>query len=180
MADQQIDYERLMQDALRGVVRTALERAAGPDGMPEPHHYYITFKTQAPGVTLPADLLDKYPDEMTIVLKTRYWDLEVEDEDFSVRLTFNEVPARLTVPYRAVSRFYDPSVPFGLRFDVEVPPAVRPLPTAEVEAEPGLPQVVPSEASAASDAADEDAAPAEETPSEGGEVVSLDAFRKKS
>lgn len=168
MADHQIDYERLMQDALRGVVRTALERAAGPDGMPEPHHYYITFKTQAPGVTMPADLLDKYPDEMTIVLKTRYWDLEVESDDFSVRLTFNEVPARLTIPYRAVARFYDPSVPFGLRFDVEVPPAVRPLPSGDAEVVAGPEPEAPATPKVVDD-----------PPSEGGEVVSLDAFRKK-
>lgn len=163
MAEEQIHYERLMQDALRSVVRTALERAAGPTGMPEPHNFYITFKTQAPGVTLPGHLLEKYPDEMTIVLKTRFWDLEVEPEDFSVRLTFNEVPARLTIPYASISRFYDPSVPFGLRFDVLVPPAVQPVEAPAADAPPSEAAKAPAEA-----------------PSEGGEVVSLDAFRKKS
>lgn len=161
MAEETIPYEKLVQEALRQVVKVALERAAGPEGMPGSHHFYITFKTSAPGVTMPGYLLEKYPDEMTIVLKTRFWDLEVEPEEFSVRLTFNDVPARLTIPFAAIARFYDPTVSFGLQFEVDVPPRVEP------------------DASAADPESEADAPAAEPAPDGGGEVVSLDAFRSK-
>lgn len=163
MAEDLMRYDKLAQDALRSVVRVALDRAAGPEGLPGQHHFYVTFKTAAAGVMLPVDLRAKYPDEMTIVLKTRFWDLEVKDELFSVRLTFNGVPAQLTIPYASITRFFDPTVPFGLQFDVE-------------DAEPALVEVV-------EDSASETAAPSSEGEAKpeagGGEVLSLDAFRKK-
>lgn len=154
----EMHYEALMQDALRGVIRLALERAAGPDGIPGAHHFYITFKTRAPGVSVPPDILAKYPDEMTVVLQHQYWDLKVEQGRFSVMLKFGGMPKVLSMPYTAVTRFYDPSVQFLLQF--EVPATVEEI-AAEVAA------------------AEE---PDEPTPPSGGDapkVVSLDQFRKK-
>lgn len=154
-----MQYEAMAQDALRGVVRAALKRAAAPAGLPGAHHFYITFRTGAPGVSAPADLLAKYDDEMTIVIQHQYWDLAPGETFFTVTLTFGGQPKRLSVPYSAVTRFYDPSVQFLLQF--EAPKATRDEPEAQ--------------------------APAEEveteTPSEGGgdepKIVSLDQFRKK-
>src|SRR3954466_5527353 len=114
-------YEAMAQDALRGVVKTALKRAAAPEGLPGSHHFYITFKTDAAGVSGPNDLLSKYPDEMTIVLQHQYWDLAPGETFFSVTLQFGGQPKRLSIPYAAVTRFYDPSVQFLLQF--EAPPA---------------------------------------------------------
>ena len=85
-------YEQLAQDALRGVIRAALERAAGPGGIPGAHHFYITFRTRAPGVSVPPDILAKYPEEMTVVLQHQYWDLKVEPNRFSVMLKFGGMP----------------------------------------------------------------------------------------
>jgi hypothetical protein len=151
-------YEAMAQDALRGVVKTALKRAAAPEGLPGAHHFYITFKTDAPGVSGPPDLLGKYPDEMTIVLQHQYWDLAPGETFFSVTLQFGGQPKRLSVPYAAVTRFYDPSVQFLLQFE---PPAATDA--KPVEAEPK--------------AADSDA---ETAPADGeAKVVSLDQFRKK-
>jgi hypothetical protein len=150
-------YEAMAQDALRGVVKTALKRAAEPQGLPGAHHFYITFKTDAPGVSGPPDLLGKYPDEMTIVLQHQYWDLAPGETFFSVTLQFGGQPKRVSVPYAAVTRFYDPSVQFLLQF----------------------------EASAAGDSKvaepEPDAKAAVQPPPADGEakIVSLDQFRKK-
>ncbi|MET3664652.1 SspB family protein [Caulobacter sp. 1776] len=151
-----MQYEAMAQDALRGVVKAALKKAAAPGGLPEPHHLYITFKTKAAGVSGPQDLLGKYPDEMTIVLQHQYWDLAPGETFFSVTLKFGGQPKRLSVPYAALTRFYDPSVQFALQF---APPEViedKPEPEPEAEDKPSVP-------------AGED----------GPKIVSLDQFRKK-
>ena len=151
-------YEAMAQDALRGVVRSALKRAASPEGLPGAHHFYITFKTDAPGVSAPPDLLAKYPEEMTIVLQHQYRDLAPGETFFTVTLKFGGQPKRLSVPYAAVSRFYDPSVQFLLQFDSpETPEApLEPTDTSD-DTDPAAP------------AADGDEP----------KVVSLDQFRKK-
>ena len=148
-------YEAMAQDALRGVVRTALKVAASPRGLPGDHHFYISFRTRAPGVSGPPEVLGKYPDEMTIVLQHQYQDLAPGETFFAVTLRFGGAPKRLSIPYSAVTRFYDPSVQFVLQF-----------PPPEVEEAPPEPE---PETTA-------------EAPAEGGEeakIVSLDQFRKK-
>ena len=112
----EMHYEQLAQDALRGVIRSALERAAEPDGIPGAHHFYITFKTGAPGVSIPAELRARFPDEMTIVLQNKFWDLAVREEDFTVSLSFNQMPSKLVIPFSAITAFVDPAVDFGLQF----------------------------------------------------------------
>src|SRR3954447_24153808 len=134
-------YESLAQDALRGVVKAALKRAAAPEGLPGAHHFYITFKTDAPGVSAPTDLLSKYPDEMTIVLQHQYWDLAPGETFFTVTLKFGGEPKKLSIPYAAVTRFYDPSVQFLLQFEApaieaEKKPAKKPRPAPAPVAEP--------------------------------------------
>ena len=117
MASNELRYDRMVEDALRGVVGKALTHAA-TRGLPGDHHFYITFRTDDPGVVMPDHLRHRYPSEMTIVLQHQFWGLEVGSEAFSVTLTFANVPERLTVPYAAVVAFADPSVRFGLQFDV--------------------------------------------------------------
>jgi hypothetical protein len=114
--EQHIDYETLAQDALRSIVRTVLLHAA-KSGLPGQHHFYIAFKTTAPGVSLSPRLMERYPEEMTIVLQHRFWDLLVNEERFEVKLTFDGVPERLVVPFAAIKVFFDPSVPYGLQFE---------------------------------------------------------------
>ena len=117
MTDTKIDYESLAQDALRGVVRTVLSRVAHLEQLPGSHHFYISFNTNGEGVGISKRLKEQYPDEMTIVLQHRYWDLQVHDDRFEVKLTFNSIPERLVVPYAALKVFFDPSVPYGLQFE---------------------------------------------------------------
>lgn len=111
-----IDYEGLAQEAMRGVVRKVLARTA-KSGLIGDHHFYISFETEAPGVTLSKRLREKYPREMTIVLQHRFWDLAVSEDRFEVKLTFDGIPERLVVPFSAVKVFFDPSVRFGLQFE---------------------------------------------------------------
>jgi len=113
-----IRYDLLVQDALKGVVRKVLIDAAR-DGLPGEHHFYISFRTDFPGVRLSNRLRDKYPQEMTIVLQHQFWELGITEHTFEVGLSFSNVPERLLIPFEALTGFFDPSVQFGLKFDTE-------------------------------------------------------------
>jgi len=110
-----LDYEQLVQESLRSVVRSALMEVA-ENGLPGDHHFFITFQTDYPGVDLPGYLLAQYPEEITIVLQYQFWDLEILQECFLVTLSFNDVYERLTIPFHSIITFADPSVKFGLEF----------------------------------------------------------------
>jgi hypothetical protein len=159
MAQDHFRYDKMVEAALRGVVREALARVAR-DGLPGVHHFYIGVRTTGPGVVLPDYLVEKFPDEMTIVLQHQFWALEVGDDAFSVTLSFQGRPEKLTVPFVAVTSFADPSVQFGLQFEV---------PTVAAAAEPAaLPAALPSAA--------EKPEPSERPAAE---IVTLDRFRKR-
>jgi hypothetical protein len=156
MVQDLFDYPQMVETALRGVVREVLARAA-QDGLRGAHHFYVSFRTDIPGVALPDHLLDKYPEEMTIVLQHQFWGLQVGDQEFSVTLSFQNRPEQLIIPFAAVTSFADPSVKFGLQFEV---PAVEPRNTA------ALPVNVSAEE-------------APKPPRQAAEIVTLDKFRKK-
>ena len=178
MAEEGLRYDIMVEGALRGVVRAALQVAAD-EGLPGEHHFYITFRTDYPGVALADYLRERYPNEMTIVIQYQFWDLKVLEERFEVTLSFNDKPEHLVIPYGSVSAFADPSVRFGLQFD------------AESEEEDGDELAPPEEANtsaaAAAEGASEGAAaesPAGEAAPEdeddpGAKVITLDSFRKK-
>ncbi|TRW17407.1 SspB family protein [Glacieibacterium frigidum] len=151
-ADSLIPYDEIVQDALRSVVRRVLDRIDAEGGLPGGHHFYIAFRTRFPGVEMPRHLLERYPDEMTIVIQHRYWDLLIDDVHFEIGLSFNQVPAKLSIPFDAVIGFVDPAVNFALQFQPKEGEAV----------------IVP------------EPAPAPHVPIEdGSNVVTLDRFRKK-
>jgi uncharacterized protein len=112
-----IRYDLLAQEALRGVVKKVLADIAAR-GLPGEHHFFISFDTRADGVTISDRLRKKYPEELTIVLQHQFWDLIVNDENFEVGVSFNGIPERLTVPFAAIKGFFDPSVQFGLQFEL--------------------------------------------------------------
>ncbi len=118
--ERHFDYDALLheafRDAQRGVMRSVLSRVAEL-GLPGEHHFYISFNTQAPGVSIAPRLAQKYPSEMTIVLQHRFWDLFVQADRFEVKLTFDSIRERLVIPFAAVRMFFDPSVPYGLQFE---------------------------------------------------------------
>ena len=119
--DSLIPYDEIVQEALRAVVGRVLgsvERSGGT--LPGNHHFYITFKTVAPGVQIPQHLRERFPDEMTIVLQNKFWDLAVDDQGFQVGLSFNQIPAKLMIPFAAITAFVDPAVDFGLQFQAAV------------------------------------------------------------
>ncbi len=156
MAQDLFDYPKMVETALRGVMREALARTART-GLPGDHHFYVAFRTRAPGVGIPKHLLDKFPDEMTIVLQHQFRALEVGEDAFSVNLSFQSRSERLRVPFAAVTTFADPSVNFGLQFEV---------PTAQPAEPAALPAQIPPP---------EPGEPARPV----AEVVTLDKFRKR-
>jgi hypothetical protein len=130
LPDSLIPYDEIVQEALRAVVGRVLGQVA-EGGLPGEHHFYITFKTQAPGVDIPQRLIERFPDEMTIVMQNRYWDLVVDDERFSVGLSFNQIPSKLDIPYSAITGFHDPAVNFELRFQAQETEGPEPPDEAE-------------------------------------------------
>lgn len=151
--DSLIPYDEIVQDALRSVVRRVLDKIDAEGGLPGAHHFYIAFRTRAPGVLMPRHLLERYPEEMTIVIQHRYWDLLIDDVHFEIGLSFNQVPAKLSIPFAAVIGFVDPAVNFALQFQPK---------EGEVIAAP-----------------EPAATPVLVTVEDGSNVVTLDAFRKK-
>ena len=157
--DSLLPYDLWAEEAMRGVALRALQYASR-EGMPGQHHFYVSFRTDHPGVSIPARLLSQYPEEMTIVLQHQFWDLNVDEAAgrFSVGLSFGGVASTLVIPFSALTAFADPHAQFGLRFRAS-------------------PATVNEEAAAL-----EMPEPATETPAapeEKPQVVSLDAFRKR-
>jgi hypothetical protein len=156
-----LPYEDWIETALRQVVAQAIEFAAA-NGLPGAHHFYLTFRTDLPGVMIPQRLREQYPQEMTIVLQHQFWDLKLDRETgvMSVGLSFGGVPSTLVIPLDAVIGFADPHIRYGLRFragTVEPPqPATEPSPEPAPEAEK------------------------DDAPAEAPQVVSLDAFRRRT
>ena len=118
--DSLIPYDDIVQEALRAVVGRVLSEVGEAGDLPGEHHFYITFKTRAPGVDIPNHLLERFPDEMTVVLQKRFWDLTVTEDGFSVGLSFNQIPTTLVVPFAAITGFVDPAVNFALQFQALV------------------------------------------------------------
>ncbi|SNS70665.1 hypothetical protein SAMN06295912_11330 [Sphingomonas laterariae] len=156
-ADSLIPYDEIVQEALRAVVGRVLGEVQANGGLPGQHHFYITFKTGAPGVDIPQHLVERFPDEMTIVIQHRFWDLKVRPDGFEVGLSFNQVPSKLVIPFAAVTGFVDPAVNFALQFQAQVEDDEEPQETG---------------------AAGNDA-PIAEPIEDGSNVVSVDFTRKK-
>jgi uncharacterized protein len=231
MSKDLIRYDLMVQDALKGVLRKLLTDAVR-DGLPGEHHFYITFRTEAPGVRLSQRMREKYPEEMTVVLQHQFWDLGVTEHAFEVGLSFGGIPERLLVPFDSITGFFDPSVKFGLKFELQEDaahaaaedepvqpkrPMLTSVPASDTEAaatprpvrksatkavkasdEAALPEDAPDKDASRKPAAKpgakpspkpETAVPADDvavaakdagTKDSGAQIVSLDAFRKKT
>jgi hypothetical protein len=154
--DSLIPYDEIVQEALRAVVGRVLGEVESTGRLPGEHHFYITFKTGAAGVDIPRHLSERFPDEMTIVIQNRFWDLKVTKSGFEVGLSFNQMPAKLIIPFAAITGFVDPAVNFALQFQAQAD-------------ETGV---------QAHDPAENDA-PVVEPVEDGSNVVSVDFKRKK-
>jgi hypothetical protein len=179
-----IRYDLLVQEALRSVVRKVLGDAAR-SGLPGEHHFNIAFKTQAPGVVIPPAVLQRYPDEMAIILQHEFWDLEVTNDAFAVSLNFSRKPERLTIPFDSITGFSDPSVPFGFKLEprAATEPVKAPAPPREParKSDPSVAAAPTKAGAAASAKSAEPATKKAERPREAepAKVVSIDAFRNK-
>lgn len=182
MSDDLIRYDILTQDALRRVIRKVLEEVQRT-GLPGEHHFFITFATAYPGVRLSTRMLERYPDEMTIVIQHSFWNLEVSDTAFEIDLSFDDIRERLRIPFDSIRGFFDPSVKFGLQFDVAPAPVQarkepEPAPLPAATARPEAQQKKPAGPAAPKKAEPEKAA-VHKSAESSAEVVSLDSFRKK-
>ncbi len=186
MADDYFRYDLKVQNALRGVVREVLLEAA-ENGLPGEHHFFISFKTDAPGVRISERFQEEYPDEMTIVLQHQFWGMKVEENEFQVELSFDNKSEKLRIPYAAITGFSDPSIQFGLQFDVESAnsdidgaekiEAVSPIKSADIGDDKRTADVLEQ---LLGDTPAPEEEPVEQEKNATGEVVQLDSFRKKS
>ena len=154
MADE-IDYGNLMHNAMRSLIQDVLAEVKN-NGLPGEHHFFITFDTNHTEVEMAPWLKERYPTEITVVMQHWYDDLEVRDDGFSVTLNFGDTPEHLVIPYESILTFVDPSVEFGLRFEI-----------SEDEDNSKEPAVFNS-----------DETKTAKTEKETGQIVSLDSFRK--
>ena len=170
--DVQLDYDYMMQRALRYLMRDVLTLVADVGDAPGEHHFYIEFMTEAPGVSIPDHLKEDYPERMTIVLQHQFEELTVSDDGFGVTLWFKGKEARLEIPFDAVTSFADPSVQFGLRFEAaaDEEDKTRAPATNETPAQ----EETPAEKGATAEKEK-----AGDAKGDGADIVSLDAFRKK-
>lgn len=169
--DVELDYDYMMQKALRYLMRDVLSLVADVGDAPGEHHFYIEFLTRAPGVSIPDFLLDDYPERMTIVLQHQFEQLTVSDDGFGVTLWFKGKESRLEIPYSAVTSFADPSVQFGLRFEPADGDDDGKHDDGDVATE-----LSASDNEAPESDAEEDT---DKKDKHGADVVSLDSFRKK-
>ncbi|MEL6316881.1 MAG: ClpXP protease specificity-enhancing factor SspB [Pseudomonadota bacterium] len=188
----ELNYGRMMQRAMQGLVAEVL-RVVAEHGLPGDHHFYIAFSTRHPGVEMPDWLRERFPNDITIVLQYEFHDLTVSDDQFSVRLSFDNRPTRILVPFDAVLQFADPSAEFGLRFDAGMMDDEAGDVADGAAAQDGAPIEADAQGPAASAtllAAPPPRAPSGEDAEGGapddadgekrsGEIVSLDSFRKK-
>ena len=184
MSQDLMNYDRMTQLALRGVVRDALRRVVREDGLPGAHHFYITFLTRYPGVIIDDTLAKKYPEEITIVLELQFWDLKAGNDAFEVTLKFGGVPKFLYVPYLAITRFHDPSVGFAMQFDPPEEMQDTPQTLARLKPETKTKPKAVGKTTAASKAKPAAKSKAKQKsdktdPDDTNKVISLDAFRKK-
>jgi uncharacterized protein len=170
MAEDLMRYDQLAQNALRGVVRDAL-RKIQRTGLPGEHHFYIAFNTRYPGVGLSPRIAERYPREMTVVLQHQFWNLTITEDRFEVELSFDNIPEKLIIPFSSIKGFLDPSVQFGLQFEVVPVEEQVEQKSGEVIEMGSAPKGEQVPATNGEDEAPKDASEKK--------VVSLDAFRKK-
>ncbi|MDX2094913.1 MAG: ClpXP protease specificity-enhancing factor SspB [Alphaproteobacteria bacterium] len=174
MTQETIDYPGLIDSAMRNVVREALIHV-DKFGLPGEHHFFISFQTNFPGVSISPQLKSRYPEEITIVVQHQFWDLKITDTQFSIMLSFNNIPEKLVVPFEALTAFADPSIKFGLQFHG------KKFATQEHADEAmACPATGRTANEKPSMAAFEEDAPSEESAAANDEkVISLEAFRKR-
>jgi hypothetical protein len=170
MSTRPLPYQEWIDQALRDVVRRALRHAC-EFGLPLQHHFYITFRTQAEGVEVSPRLKAQHPEEMTIVLQHQFWDLDVDEEAFSVTLKFGGKRDRLRVPFQAITAFADPAIQFGLQF--------KHTPAAGEAETPGDGKDKGKDGEKEAADAPAQAQKEAESAHKPGSVIPLDTFRKK-
>ncbi|MCZ2204044.1 SspB family protein [Bartonella sp. A05] len=181
MVQDQIRYDILVQEALRGVIRKVLSEVAKA-GLPGNHHFFITFFTNAAGVKISTQLKSRYPDQMTIVLQHQFRDLSVSETAFEVTLSFKEITEKLVIPFTSIQVFYDPIAAFEAAFDL--PSNLAAKENKNTENSQHTPIILSDKQKKGSISSKEKRLAMHKEPSnndakQSADVVSLDSFRKK-
>ena len=108
-----IKYQEILDKNLLNVLKDILNNIKN-NGLINNNHLYITFLTNHKMTELPNWIKQKYPEEMTIVIQYEYNNLKVNQKDFSITLSFNDIKTNLKINYDSVLSFADPSANFGI------------------------------------------------------------------
>ena len=112
------DYDFLVEESLKNVVKKVL-KITSESGLIGNSHFFITFNGNDPNVKVPLELKNADNSEIKIIIQHQFWDLKTSEDHFEVTLSFNGEKKNISVPFKAITSFTDPSVGFGLQFKIE-------------------------------------------------------------
>ena len=112
------DYDFLVEESLKNVVKKVL-KITSETGLIGNSHFFITFNGDDPSVIVPPELKNADNSEIKIIIQHQFWDLKTSEDHFEVTLSFSGKKKNISVPFKAISSFTDPSVGFGLQFKIE-------------------------------------------------------------
>ena len=115
---QGFDYDFLVEDSLKNVVKKVL-KITSETGLIGNSHFFITFNGIDPNVIVPPELKNTDNSEIKIIIQHQFWDLKTSEDHFEVTLSFSGEKKNISVPFKAITSFTDPSVGFGLQFKIE-------------------------------------------------------------
>ena len=155
------DYDFLVEESLKNVVKKVL-KITSETGLIGNSHFFISFNGNDPSVIVPPELKNADNSEIKIIIQHQFWDLKTSEDHFEVTLSFSGEKKNISVPFKAITSFTDPSVGFGLQFKIEDNLKDNNLNIGE-----------------SSDLDKQNMSNSENTDVKSGEVVSLDEFRGK-
>ena len=112
------DYDFLVEESLKNVVKKVL-KITSETGLIGNSHFFITFNGDDPFVIVPPELKNADNSEIKIIIQHQFWDLKTSEDHFEVTLSFSGEKKNISVPFKAITSFTDPSVGFGLQFKIE-------------------------------------------------------------
>ena len=116
-----IDYKKILNNNMINVLKDILQNIEN-NGLSNNNHLYITFLTGHSKNKIPNWIQKNYPEEMTIVIQYEYYGMKIDESNFVITLSFNDIKATLKIHYDSIISFADPSANFGLKLVVKKTP----------------------------------------------------------
>tara|TARA_B100000575_G_C23141650_1_gene664500 strand:+ start:2821 stop:3243 length:423 start_codon:yes stop_codon:yes gene_type:complete len=108
-----INYQKILNENMIQVFKDILKEIKDK-GLSNGNHLYITFETIYENTIIPQWLIEKYPNDMTIVIQHEFYDIEIKEKYFNITLSFDDIKTNLKISYESIISFADPSSNFGL------------------------------------------------------------------